>query len=117
MFTSDRLIWTANICNSNFFQSNARDTDITMVHMLYDSYSYLGSDFIGPVGSYQFHFISGAPNEINTFTTLFRPFDPVVWALILASVVSVSIVLTVINNIYSLLNESKMESTFQSMLW
>ena len=99
-----------------FFQSQKRESDISMVTTLYASNTYLGNDFIGPVISYDFHFLSGAPHTRNNFLTIFRPFDPYVWGFLLASIVVVSISLIYINKVYnSLSSESVKETPFQSM--
>ena len=99
-----------------FFQSQKRESDISLVTTLYASNTYLGNDFIGPVTSYDFHFMSGAPLTRNNFFTLFRPFDPYVWGFLLASVVVVSVSLIYINKVYNALSsESVKETPLQSM--
>merc|ERR1711902_250595 len=42
-------------------QSNNRETDISMVRLGYARHRFMHNDFIGPVGSYDLHLISGAP--------------------------------------------------------
>ena len=87
-----------------------------MVLIFYDSNTYLGNDFIGPVSSYEFHFLSGAPHTRNNFLTIIRPFDPYVWGFLLASVVVVSVSLIYINKVYNAMSsESVKETPVQSM--
>ena len=98
------------------FQSQKRESDLSMVVTLYNSDNYLGNDFIGPVGSYEFHFLSGAPHTRNNFLTIIRPFDPYVWGFLLASVVVVSVSLIYINKVYNAMSsESVKETPLQSM--
>ena len=74
------------------------------------------NDFIGPVGTYDFHFISGAPQERDNFKTLILPFDEYIWAFLVMSVVLVSITLIFINKIYATFSkESSKESMLESM--
>ena len=74
------------------------------------------NDFIGPIGFYEFIFLSGAPPLRKDYLTLIKPFEPVVWAFILASLVAVSISLMVINKMHSIWSsESIKESPFQSI--
>ena len=77
---------------------------------------YIKNDFIGgTVGSYDFNFVTGAPLPTKDNLTLIRPFEPHVWAFILASLVAVSITLIFINKMHSTWkNESLKESPFQS---
>ena len=77
---------------------------------------YIKNDFIGgTVGSYDFNFVTGAPLPTKDNLTLIRPFEPHVWAFILASLVAVSITLIFINKMQSTwTNESLKESPFQS---
>ena len=79
------------------------------------SSAYLKNDFIGPVGSYEFHFVSGAPPTRNDNFSLFWPFDQYVWAFLIASAVAVSITLVLINKVHAtLLNEPPRDTSFQS---
>ena len=78
------------------------------------------NDFIGPIGFYDYIFFTGAPPIITWGMgkdfTLIKPFEPVVWAFILASLVSVSLSLMVINKMHSIWSsESIKESPFQSI--
>ena len=86
-----------------------------MVHVFYNATSYLQNDFIGPVTTYDFHFLSGAPLPRNNLLTLFRAFDLYVWGLLVASVVAVCISLIFINNMHNTLsNEPVKETPLQS---
>ena len=86
-----------------------------MAQLDYSTSIYKGSDFIGPVSKYDFHFFSGAPQTRNNFFTLFRPFDQYVWGLIIASVVAVSLTLITVNMMHNKLSMQPLEETpFQS---
>ena len=60
---------------------------------LFDLRFYLKNNIIGPVGSLDMYFITGAPPERQEYLTFIMPFDYYTWASTLASVVGVSIVL------------------------
>ena len=98
------------------FQSNNREVDISIVKFLYHSRHYLRNDFIGPVGSYDIHFRSGAPPERKEHFTLIMPFDSYTWALIVASVVGVSISLILIDKMHmTWSNEPSRDTIFKSI--
>ena len=81
----------------------------------YGKNEFVGSDFIGPLDTYDYHFISGAPQEVAGWLALITVFDGPTWAWLLASVVSVSIGLILVNR-YSIMSpkETAYESKFQS---
>ena len=81
------------------FQSSDRKTDISIVKFSYALHRYLQNDYICPIGSYKFHFLSGAPPERNEYLTLVYPFDSYTWALIIASLVGVTVSLILIDNL------------------
>ena len=81
------------------FQSSNREIDISIVKLSYHPLRYLRNDFIGPVGTYDIHFLSAAPPERKEYLTLTRPFDSYTWAFIAASLVGVSISLILIDKI------------------
>ena len=97
-----------------YFQSSNRNTDICMVRLSYAPHRYLKSDYIWPVGSYDFHVLSGAPPERKKYLMLILPFDSFTWAFIIGSVVGVSAILILTNVIWSILPiESHNETVFQ----
>ena len=59
------------------------------------------NDFIGPVGSYDLHLISGAPPERSEYLTLTKPFDSFTWVFTLISLVTVSIALICIEKLHA----------------
>ena len=71
-----------------------------MVHVFYHPTTYIGNDFIGPVGSYDLHLISGAPPERSEYLTLTKPFDSFTWVFTLISLVTVSIALICIEKLH-----------------
>ena len=86
-----------------------------MAPTLYHPNTYLRSDFIGPVGSFDFHFISGAPQERKKHLTLIKPFDLYVWAFLLASLVVVSMALIFANKMFATWAKISLnETAFQS---
>ena len=59
-------------------------------------------EFIGPLGRpYVYQFLSGKPREIQNYPTLIKPFDEYAWALIAASVISVTIAIVLIDTVFS----------------
>ena len=99
-----------------FFQLNNREIDISMSKHTYEHRHHLKNQFIGPVGSYDLYFVSGAPPERKDFYTFIMPFDSYTWAFTLTSVVGVCIVWIIIDKIHmKLSNESSKLSIFRSM--
>lgn len=86
-----------------------------MLRIAYLSSVYHKNDFIGPAGSYEFSFVSGAPPTRNDNFSLFWPFDQYVWGFLIASAVAVSIALICINKIHATLsNEQPRDTPFKS---
>ena len=86
-----------------------------MVKLMYLLPIHLKIDFIGPIGTFDTHLLSGAPPRTHVYYTLIKPFGPTVWAFILASLVIVSITLIIINQIYATWTKEHLkESPFQS---
>ena len=97
------------------FQSNNRESDLTLLKIAYASQTFLQNDFIGPIGSYDFQFITGAPRERNEYFTIFIPFDLYTWALIITSLVLVSISLIAIDKLQaSWTRQPSNDAVFQS---
>ena len=112
----DHAIMNFTICKEYLLQLNNRELDISMAKHSYEPRQILKNEFIGPVGSYDLHFISGAPPERKDYLTFIMPFDSYTWAFTLTSVVGVSIVWIIIDKIHTTLShESSKESIFKSM--
>ena len=94
------------------FQGVHRVIDLSIVKVNYDPYPFK-NDLIGPIGSYDFYFVSAAPLERNPGFTLARPFDSYTWALIAASVVGVSMSLILIDKMHASLS-TETSTIFQS---
>ena len=77
----------------------------------YGPNEFARSDFIGPLDTYDYHFISAAPRRISGWLFLITVFDPPTWAFLFASVVAVSIALISINR-YSIM--SPKETAYES---
>lgn len=71
-----------------------------MVRLIYNTGAYFKNDFLRPLGTYDFHFISGAPKPTPSYLTIFLPFDQYVWISTLISVFAVTITLIAIDKIY-----------------
>ena len=85
-----------------------------MVNIAY-SPNLIKADLIGPIRHWDFYFLTGAPQPTKDYLTLIKPFEPIVWAFVLASVVAVSIALISINKTYATWsNKPLKESAFQS---
>ena len=85
-----------------------------MVNLAYSPH-LVKADLIGPIRHWDFYFLTGAPQPTKDYLTLIKPFEPIVWAFVLASVVAVSIALISINKMYSTWsNKPLKESAFQS---
>ena len=72
-----------------------------MVRLGYARHRFMRNDFIGPVGSYDLHLISGAPPERSEYLTLTKPFDSFTWVYTLISLVTVSIALLCIEKLHA----------------
>ena len=94
------------------FQGINREIDLAIVKVPYYTDTFR-NDFIGPIGSYDFHFVSAAPLERKEYLTLSRPFDSYTWALLAASVVGVSISLILIDKMHASLS-TETSTIFQS---
>ena len=87
-----------------------------MIIWSYNQRFYVKNDFIGgTVASYEEHFLTGAPPKSKNYLTLIKPFEPHVWAFILASALVTSIALIFINKIHATWSKEPLnESAFQS---
>lgn len=73
---------------------------------------------MGPVGSYDFHVLYGAPNQINDLLKLVKPFNNEIWVFLMVSLVTVCISLILINKTYAIISRSpNTETTYQSVLY
>ena len=87
-----------------------------MIQRFMNNPNDIKNDFIGPIGLFDFIFLTGAPPLAKNYLKLVKPFEPVVWAFVLASLAAVSISLMVINKMHSTWSsESIKESPFQSI--
>ena len=72
-----------------------------MTDVLYDPIFSLKTDLMGPVGAYEFHLLSGPPQETPKYLTIIKPFDRYVWAFTLSSLGVVTILLIIIDKIHA----------------
>ena len=85
--------------------------------MFYHPHTYLKNDYIGPVGTYDFHLLSAAPKVRASYDSIVRPFDSWVWAFTWASTLAVTIALIIINRLYEIwYPETPKESVVESKL-
>ena len=85
----------------HIFQVRSRDLDISMAHNSYHATDLnIETDFIGPLKSFSFHFITAAPRKREEYFSMFMCFDQIVWACLLASAVAVSMALIFIDKMY-----------------
>ena len=85
-----------NICP--LLQSNDRETDMSLCRWNYAPAYFIHNDFIGPLNTYDIHFLSAAPQEIRGSLGLIRVFDQSTWVILIISVVVVTIVLVIIKH-------------------
>ena len=71
-----------------------------MFHFFYHPSTYVKNDFIGPIGTYDFHFVSAAPKVRASYESIIRPFDKWVWIWTWVSTLAVTIALIIINKLY-----------------
>ena len=94
-----------------------RTVAFSMVTVFYSSELFKKCDFIGPVGQFETHMISGKPQKKQDYTTLFRPYTDYVWVFLIGSTVAVSVALIVINKMYAdFTKKPTEESAYQSRL-
>ena len=91
-----------------------------MFHFFLNDF-FLNNDFIGPLGTYDFPFLSGAPRERSNYLSIIKPFDNRVWAWTWGSTVAVTLALLLINVVYSISFEGKefnwTDEVVESMLY
>ena len=74
------------------------------------------NEFIGPIRTYEFHFMSGAPQTKNKSLAFIRPLDIYVWTFILVSILAVSLALIIVNKVYATWSKAPPKDTpLQSM--
>ena len=76
--------------------------DLFLVRSPYHSSSFSvhpSSNYLGPVGQYDFLLLSGAPPKTKDYLALIWVFDGYTWACLLITLVAVSILLILINKI------------------
>ena len=73
--------------------------DLILTQSVYGVTVY--NDYLRPVGRTAARFVSATPEKIQNYLTLINPFDGYVWAFLLASVVTVTITLIIIDTVYA----------------
>ena len=72
-----------------------------MTRAVYRPSVALRNDYLRPLGTYDFRFISAIPDKIQNYLTLINPFDSYIWTFLLASVVAVSITFSLIDTAHA----------------
>ena len=87
--------------------------DLTLTQSVYGV--TVPNEYLRPVGRTAAPFVSATPEKIQNYLTLINPFDGYIWAFLLASVVTVTITLIIIDTVYaSWTNTSKKDIIHQS---
>ena len=91
--------------------------DFCVFHFFYHPNTYLKNDFIGPVGTYDFHFLSAAPGVRANYLSIVKPFDTGVWICTWVFTLGVTVALVIINRCYeSWYPDTPKESIVESMV-
>ena len=97
------------------FQANSREIDVSLVRELYRPYISAQNDFLGTVGSYDYHTLSTQPEKTLNHATMVRPFDMYIWILIGVSLLIVMLTFIMIETVSSSMHGFIRIPTHQSM--
>ena len=97
------------------FQSNNREIDVSLVREFYRPYISAQNDYLGTVGSYDFHTLSTPPEKTLDYATVMRPFDMYIWILMGVSLVIVVVTFIMIETVSSSMHGFIRIPTHQSM--
>ena len=81
---------------SPVFQANDREVDLSFVREMYRPYINAQNDYLGTVGSYDFHTLSAPPETYLNYATMVKPYGVYMWALIGISLVVVMLTFIII---------------------
>ena len=97
------------------FQSNNRTADVVLTRAIYREDIALLNEYLRPVGTYRFRFISSPPKETKNYLILIKPFDGYVWTFSAVSLLVVTITLIIIDTTYAnWFGASKKDIVYQS---
>ena len=103
------------LLTSPVFQANNREIDVSLNRDLYRPYINAQNDFLGPVGSYDFHTLSTPPEKTLDYATVIRPFDMKIWIAMAVSLVIVMITFIMIETVSSTMHGFIKIPTHQSL--
>ena len=83
------------------FQANNREIDVSLVREFYRPYISAQNDYLGTVGSYDFHTLSTPPEKALDYTTMVKPFDMPIWIATAVSLVTVMLTFVMIETVSS----------------
>ena len=83
-----------------------------LIRKEYQKVQFPDREFMRPIGEISLHFLSRAPQPIQSYDTIMRPCDKYVWILLASSVVAITLTLIVIDFSYA-----KMTGTFAKGLF
>ena len=83
------------------FQANNREIDVSLVREFYRPYINAQNDYLGTVGSYDFHTLSTPPEKALDYTTMVKPFDMRIWIATAVSLVTVMSTFVMIETVSS----------------
>ena len=83
------------------FQANNREIDVALVREFYRPYINAQNDYLGTVGSYDFHTLSTPPEKALDYTTMVKPFDMRIWIATAVSLVTVMSTFVMIETVSS----------------
>ena len=83
------------------FQANNREIDVSLVREFYRPHINAQNDYLGTVGSYDFHTLSTPPEKALDYTTMVKPFDMRIWIATAVSLVTVMSTFVMIETVSS----------------
>ena len=80
------------------FQSNNRDTDLTLMREMYLSDIYRLNDYLFHIGCLNFKISTAIPKKMFDYTTILKPYDIYIWISIGISVFAVIFTMVAISH-------------------
>ena len=96
------------------FQANTREVDLSLVREFYRPYINAQNDYLGTVGSYDFHILSTPPEKTLNYATMVKPYGAFTWALIGISLLVVMVTFVMIEKLSSTMHIFTEIKTHQS---
>ena len=96
---------------SMYFQSNNRDTDLTLMREGYSTDAYRLNDYLFHIGSNNVKILTDIPEKALDYTTILKPYDIYIWMSIGVSVFAVMFTMVAISQTSSLWIENPARSS------